>query len=101
MLDSQQLDILCRKLGVTEHGRKLIDSIRKGSPVRRVGGGRQNVCVRYPSRKMGCIIQAESHTVELVLVYEMEHDPDIFEYYDQPTSLKLKYQSLKNKNLVA
>ncbi|MHB1758147.1 MAG: DDE-type integrase/transposase/recombinase [Leptospirillum sp.] len=91
MLGSQQLDILCRKLGVTESGRKLIDSIRGGSPVRRVGGGRSNVCVRYPSRKMGCIIQAESHTVELVLVYEMEHDPEILEYYDQPTQIKLTY----------
>ena len=99
MPDCRQVEILIAKLGVGEPGRKLIDSIRKGAPVRRVGGGRSNVCVRYPSRKMGCVIQAESHTVELALIYEMEHDPEVFEYYDQPASLKLKYQSLKNKNL--
>ena len=99
MMDSQQLDILCRKLGVTEHGRKLIDSIRKGSPVRRVGGGRSNICVRFPSQKMGVTIQAESHKVELPFIYELEHDSDAIEYYDQPAHLVLRYPGNKGRNL--
>ena len=99
MLDSQQLDILCRKLGVTESGRKLIDSIRESSPVRRVGGGRSNICVRFPSQKMGVTIQAESHKVELPFIYELEHDSDVIEYYDQPTHLVLRYPGKNGRNL--
>ena len=99
MLDSQQLDILCRKLGVTEPGRKLIDSIREGLPVRRVGGGRSNICVRFPSQKMGVTIQAESHTVELPFIYELEHDSDVIEFYDQPTHLVLRYPGKSGRNL--
>jgi hypothetical protein len=30
---------------------------------------------------MGLTIQFESHRVELPLVYEMEHDPGVLEYY--------------------
>ena len=99
MLDSQQLDILCGKLGVAELGRKLIDSIREGVPVRRVGGGRSNICVRFPSQKMGVTIQAESHKVELPFIYELEHDSDVIEYYDQPTHLVLRYPGKNGRNL--
>jgi hypothetical protein len=42
---------------------------------------------------MGLTIQFESHRVELPLVYEMEHDPDVLEYYDQPPSIPLAYQA--------
>lgn len=66
-------------------------SLRYGleNPTRRVGGGRDNVSGRYPSRKMGLTIQFQSHGVELPLVYEMEHDPGVLEYYDQPPSIPL------------
>jgi hypothetical protein len=59
---------------------------------RRVGGGRRNVCGRYPSRKMGVTIQFESHRVELAEVYVMEHAAACLEYYDQPPRTKLEYQ---------
>jgi putative transposase len=38
---------------------------------------------------MGLTIQFQSHGVELPLVYEMEHDPGVLEYYDQPPSIPL------------
>ena len=38
---------------------------------------------------MGFTIQFESHRVELPLVYEMEHDPGVLEYYDFAASEKL------------
>jgi hypothetical protein len=42
---------------------------------------------------MGVTIQAESHKNELAGVYEMEHDPAVLEYFDQPLSIKLQYQA--------
>lgn len=47
--------------------------------------------VRYPSRKMGFTIQVGSHKNELAGVYEMEHDRQILEYYDQPCQFPLEY----------
>ena len=98
MLKSFQIESLFETLGIGEAGRRLIEEIRISEPVRRVGGGTSNVCVRYPSRKMGRIIQAESHTVELPFIYELEHDPEVFEYYDQPTSLKINVKGNGNRN---
>ena len=54
---------------------------------------------RYPSRKMGVTIQFESHRVELAFVYEMEHDPDVLEYYDQAPAIPLEYESGNGRRL--
>jgi transposase InsO family protein len=48
---------------------------------------------------MGVTIQFESHRVELAFVYEMEHDSDVLEYYDQPPSISLEYESANGKRL--
>ncbi len=48
---------------------------------------------------MGTLVQFESHRVELAAVYEMEHDPDVLEYFDQPPSIQLRYQSKSGMNL--
>jgi transposase InsO family protein len=48
---------------------------------------------------MGLTIQFESHRVELPLVYEMEHDPSVLEYYDQPPSIPLAYQAANGRRL--
>ena len=71
----------CRRLALAETTQSAIAEVRSRNPTRRVGGGRDNVSGRYPSRKMGLTIQFESHRVELPLVYEMEHDPAVLEYY--------------------
>ncbi len=71
----------------------LIARIRFSPPARRVQGRAGNVCGTYPSRKMGMTIQFESHTVELGAIYLMEHDSEVLEYFDQPPSFKLSYQS--------
>jgi len=84
MLSHEDLLLWYRKLGLSEYGRTLIDSIRSSEPVRRVGGGASSIAGRYPSRKMGRVIQFESHRVELAFVLEFEHDAGVLEYYDQP-----------------
>ena len=72
-------------------GRKVVDAIRASEPVRRVGGGTHNVTTRFASKKMGRVIQAESHKAELPFLYEWEHDPHTHEFYDQPSKAKLTY----------
>src|SRR5438128_2289398 len=71
----------------------LIARIRFSPPTRRVQGRAGNVSGTYPSRKMGLTIQFESHTVELGAIYLMEHDAQVQEYYDQPSSFKLSYST--------
>jgi putative transposase len=88
-----------QRLDMPEPARSLINDIRSSGPSRRVGGGRSNVSGRYPSRKMGVTIQFESHRVELAGIYEMEHDAAVLEYFDQPPSIQLDYESAAGKRM--
>src|SRR5437879_3892251 len=99
MLSPEAFEAWCERTKVSVHARSLIDRIRSSSPVRRVGGGQNNVSGRFPSRKMGVTIQFESHRVELAVVYEMEHDSDVLEYYDQPSSILLEYEARTGRHL--
>ena len=57
MMTSVEFDIWCNHLKLNEQARKHIEKIRSLEPSRRVGGGKNNVCGRYPSQKMGVTIQ--------------------------------------------
>ena len=98
MLSDEGFLLWCRRVGLSREAQELIAKIRSSPPTRRVGGGRENVAGRYPSRKMGVTIQFESHRVELAFVYEMEHDSDVLEYYDQAPSIRLDYQSVHERH---
>jgi putative transposase len=99
MLSESEFTGWCNRLHLPQQTQQLIQQIRSSDPSRRVGGGRKNVAGRYPSKKMGCIIQFESHKVELPHIYELEHNDDVLEYYDQPPSIKLDYQGKNGRNL--
>src|SRR5215468_8449161 len=99
MLDDSEVMAWYARHGSSERARSVIDHIRSSAPARRVGGGKRNVTGRYPSRKMGVTIQFESHRVELAAIYELEHDSDVLEYYDQPPSFKLDYRSSSGRHL--
>ena len=99
MLDGTDFLDWCMRHSFTEQACATIAKVRSSAPTRRVGGGRQNVSGRYPSRKMGTTIQFESHRVELPFVYEMEHDSGVLEYYDQPPSIPLVYQAANGRRL--
>ncbi len=88
-----------QRLEIPEHTRTVVGHIRSSGPSRRVGGGKSNVAGRYPSRKMGVTIQFESHRVELAGIYEMEHDVGVLEYFDQPPTIKLDYESPAGKRM--
>jgi hypothetical protein len=91
MLKPEEWLQLCQKLTLTAEAQRTAEAIRASPPTRRVRSSAGNVSVRYPSRKMGVVIQAESHRNELAGIYEKEYDTDTLEYYDQPPSIKLVY----------
>jgi putative transposase len=99
MLDQVDLSLWYERLDLPEGARTLIDQIRSSEPARHVGGGHSNVHGRYPSRKMGKIIQFESHRVELAIVLELEHDERVLEYYDQPCTIPLAYSADSGRSL--
>jgi hypothetical protein len=99
MLGSVELTRLCQRLGRSAEARTTVESIRSSAPTRRVRSAAGNVSVRYPSRKMGVSIQAESHRNELAGIYEKEHDPQTLEYYDQPPPIKLLYEARDGRRL--
>ena len=91
MLNEQQLSQLMDKLTVPPMGREMIKHIRASNPSRNVEGRAGNVACRFASKKMGCVIQAESHKNELAAIYLWEHDEQTHEFYDQPPQIPLRY----------
>ena len=92
MLSDTQFLHWCQQIRLSPAAQALISQIRAAPPARHVRSRAGNVSGRYPSRKMGVTIQFESHRVELAAIYAMEHDPEVFEFYDQPPPLRLQYQ---------
>jgi putative transposase len=99
MLTEGELATWFSSNGISEEARSVIARVRSSDPARRVGGGKRNVAGRYPSRKMGVTVQFESHRVELAVIYELEHDAEVLEYYDQPPTFKLEYGSATGRHL--
>lgn len=99
MLTQDQFSQYCDYLGLSESARAALQTIRRSPPTRRVRSSAKNVAVRYPSRKMGVVIQAESHRNELAFVHEMEYDDEVLEYYDQPPAIKLEYQAKNGRQV--
>lgn len=99
MLSDIEFDLWCRRLGLLESTRRHIEQIRSSPPSRQVRSGTKSVSGRYPSKKMGLTIQFESHRIELPAIYEMEHDDDVLEYYDQPLPIKLNYRAKNDRQI--
>ena len=70
--------------------RKLVVNALRGDPVRRVGSARGNTAVRFVSKKMNRVIQAESRLVELAFCYRSEFDETVRLYLCQPYSLRIR-----------
>ena len=56
MLSQSEFSAWCNSLKLSHQTQELINHIRTSEPHRHVGGGRKNVCGRYPSKKMGLTI---------------------------------------------
>ena len=99
MLTETELFQLYQHLDLSQQAQQIIAEIRSSPPMRRVCSAAGNVSVRYPSRKMGVIIQAESHRNELAGIYEKEYDRETLEYYDQPSRIKLIYEAKNGRRV--
>lgn len=91
MLDPNAFEQWCAALRVAGPAREFVSAVRSAGPSRGVRGSLGNVVGRFPSRKMGVTVQFESHKVELPVIFELEHDPDVLEYFDQPPPIELSY----------
>jgi putative transposase len=84
VMDDNAYERWLARIGLPDSGRELVTAIRRSEPVRRVRSGAKNMTVRFWSRKMGRVIQAESVTVERPAIYSYELDQNVLEYWDQP-----------------
>lgn len=98
-MNSTEYTDWCQAMSLTAAAVGVIEEIRTNPPSRRVMGRAGNASGSYPSRKMGKTIQFESHTVELRAIYQMEHDPEVLEFYDQPPPFKIQYQSQSGRKI--
>jgi transposase InsO family protein len=97
MLDDMKFEELMSRRGIDERAITVIQVIRNSPPSRLVNSSDKNMGVRYASKKMGMVIQTESHTCELHYVILWEHDDGVHEFYDQCPPLKLSYDSINKE----
>lgn len=96
-LADAKVDALCARLGVTTEGRRQLDRVRGGGPERLVRSRHRNAGGRFPSRKMGCVIQFESSVEQRAVMLLYEHDDAVLEFWDQPLALRLRYTRADGK----
>ncbi len=99
MFTDELFEVWCLQHKLSEQAKTVIARIRSSPPSRLVRGAAGNVSGRYPSKKMGCTIQFESHRGELAFIYQMEHDSTVLAFYDQPEPIKLTYQGKTGKQV--
>jgi putative transposase len=98
-LNPREFKQWCQTLKLPAAAIESIAKIQSAPPSRRVQGRANNVSGTYPSQKMGLTIQFESHKVELWAIYLMEHDPNVLEYYDQPSCFKIQYTNKSGRKI--
>src|SRR5713226_9129753 len=96
-LDGVALPAYFRRLGYERATQDLLIHIRNSPPSRTPGARRGNMPVWYPSKKMQCIIKAESAKVEFAFLLQAEHDDDVLEVWDQPPSIPLEYEDRRRR----
>src|SRR5436190_23564148 len=96
-LDGTALYTYFRRLRFPRETQELLMGIRSSPPSRTPGARRGNMPVWYPSKKMQCIIKAESTKVEYPFLLQAEHDDDVLEMWDQPPAIQLEYRDKRNR----
>lgn len=97
MFTANQLSDYCDRHHLSPQARQVIERVRSSPPTRRVRSGARNVASRFASRKMCCVIQAESHKNELPAVIGWEYDKTTHEFYDQPPKIKVAYVGVNGR----
>ncbi len=96
-LDGTALLAYCHQFNFSQRTQELLTSIRSSPPSRTPGAHHGNMPVWYPSKKMQCIIKAESAKVEFAFLLAAEHDDAILEIWDQPPSIPLEYLDKRDR----
>src|SRR6266852_5987290 len=96
-LDGTAFSAYVRRLKLSKETRELLAHIRSSPPNRTPEARKGNMPVWYPSKKMHCIIKAESHKVEFAFLLQTEHDDDVLEVWDQPPSIPLEYPDKRGR----
>ncbi len=91
-LDGIPLQTYFRRLNLQKDAQDLLIHIRSSPPSRLPNSRAGNMPVWYPSKKMQCIIKAESAKVEFAFLLEAEHDDEVLEFWDQPPPIPLEYR---------
>lgn len=91
MMNTKQFQSYCARHQLSPVANQVVERVRSSPPTRRVQSSAHNVACRFSSKKMGMVIQAESHKNELPAVVGWEHDAQTYEFYDQPPKIKLNY----------
>lgn len=100
-LCSEQLDQLFLDRGTTQQGQLRIRHIRDNLPQRATKTSKYAGKLRYPSHKMGFVLESEAFSTEYVAQVVWEHDDDTLEIYPQPASgLKISYKAGASNRVV-
>src|SRR5260370_41409928 len=89
-IDGTALYTYFRRLGFSRETQDMLIHIRSSPPSRTPGARRGNMPVWYPSKKMQCIIKAESTKVEFPFLLQADHDDDVLELWNHPPSIPLQ-----------
>src|SRR5438270_4620956 len=89
-LDGVELLAYLHRLRFPKETQELLTSIRNSPPSRTPGARLGNMPVWYPSKKMQCIIKADSTKVEFPFLLQAEYDQQILEVWNQPQSISLE-----------
>src|SRR6266516_960824 len=96
-LDGIEFLAYCWRRNFSQETQDLLTTIRTSPPSRTPGAHHGNMPVWYPSKKMQCIIKAESAKVEFAFLLAAEHDDEVLEIWDQPPSIPLEYADKRGR----
>src|SRR5256886_15658653 len=88
-LDGIALQTYFRRLNLQKDAQDQLIAVRSSPPSRLPDSRAGNMPVWYPSKKMQCIMKAESAKVEFAFLLEAEHDDEVIEFWDQPPPIEL------------
>ena len=86
----EELEARFRKHAIPAVGRDAVRRALRDAPLRRVSSSKRNTVVRFASRRMGVTVQAESATVELSYLKELESNPAVWLFICQPLQLPVR-----------
>lgn len=76
-LDGIAFQTYVRRLNLQKDAQDQLMAVRSSPPSRLLDSRAGNMPVWYPSKKMQCIMKAESAKVEFAFLLEAEHDDDV------------------------